>query len=119
MALVDKGDTYPKAIEASARLIAEKSGCDYTVAYQSSMSKKWIGPETKQVLKKIAEEGKNEIVIIPISFVNENLETLYDINTDIIPFAKNMLGIKNISKVEIPVANEDFINLLKDIVIGK
>jgi ferrochelatase len=119
LTLVEKGDTYPKAIEASARLIAEKAGCDYMVAYQSSMSKKWIGPETKQVLKKIAEERKNEIVIIPISFVNENLETLYDINTDIIPFAKNMLGIKNISKVEIPVANEDFINLLKDIVIGK
>ena len=85
----------------------------------TARAKSRIKAALKEDRKKIAEEGKNEIVIIPISFVNENLETLYDINTDIIPFAKNMLGIKNISKVEIPVANEDFINLLKDIVIGK
>jgi ferrochelatase len=116
MFLVEKGDTYPKAIEASARLIAEKTGCDFEYAYQSGMKGKWIGPDTKDILKRIHYNGRDEILIIPISFVNENLETLYDIDHEIIPYAKKELGFKNISKVEIPVANDDFIKLLSDIV---
>ena len=114
--LVTKGDSYPVAIETSAKLIAEKTGLDYNVAYQSGMGKNWIGPDTVNVLKKLAANRQIEILIIPISFVNENLETLYDIDMEIIPYAKEVLGIKNISKVEIPVANDDFIKLLKDIV---
>ncbi len=116
MFLVEKGDTYPKTIEESAKLIAEKTGLNFEVAYQSGMKGKWIGPDTKNRLKTLANKQENDIVIIPISFVNENLETLYDIDCKIIPYAKNVLEIKNISRVEIPVANEDFINLLTDIV---
>ncbi len=114
--LVEKGDTYPIAIESSAKLIAGKLGYDYEFAYQSGMKKsKWIGPYTKDILKKMAENGKDEIVIIPISFVSENLETLYDIDYELIPFAKEKLLIKNISRVEIPIENNQFIELLKDL----
>ncbi|MFZ4400549.1 MAG: ferrochelatase [Bacteroidales bacterium] len=115
--LVDKGDTYPKAIEASAKLIAAKTGFNFAFAFQSGMKRgKWIGPDTKIHLKELAEKGIEEIIIIPISFINENLETLYDIKNDIVPYGKNKLGIKNISRVEIPQATDDFIMLLKDIV---
>jgi ferrochelatase len=116
MFLVKKGDTYPEAIESSARLIAEKTGFNYEVAYQSGMSGKWIGPDTKDRLKILSDSKIDNIIIIPISFVNENLETLYDIDHDIIPYGKNKLGIKNISRILIPVANNDFINLLTEIV---
>jgi ferrochelatase len=91
-------------------------GLDFEVAYQSGMSGKWIGPDTKNSLKVLANTSKNEIVIIPISFVNENLETLYDIDKVIIPYALNELGIKHISRVNIPEADELFIKLLADIV---
>ena len=114
--LVAKGDNYPVAIETSAKLIAENTGLDFEVAYQSGMGKNWVGPDTVSLLEKLAANQQTEILIIPISFVNENLETLYDIDKEIIPYAKEKLGIKNISKVEIPVANDDFIKLLKDIV---
>jgi len=114
--LADKGDTYPKSIEASAKLIAEKMAFDFEFSYQSRMKGKWIGPDTKESLKKLAERGGNQIIIIPISFVNENLETLYDLDHDIIPFAQNELSIKNISRVKIPQADELFIKLLSKIV---
>jgi len=116
--LVEKGDSYPQAIEASAREIAEKSGIHYEVAYQSGMSRReWLGPEIKDSLIKLAKKKEEQIVIIPVSFVNENLETLYDIDHGIIPFAKNDLGIKRISRVEIPVADVHFIELLTEIVL--
>jgi protoporphyrin/coproporphyrin ferrochelatase len=112
-ALVDKGDTYPLAIEASAKAIAESLGCKWQVAYQSGMKRsEWIGPDVNVVIKDLALQNVSDIIIIPISFVNENLETLYDIDQQIIPAAKNIPGIKNISRVNIPVADPEFINLL-------
>ena len=115
--MVDKGDTYAKAIDESAALIAGNLKMDFEVAYQSGMrSGKWVGPDTLERLKLLALAGKEEIVIIPISFVNENLETLYDIDKVIIPFAKKELGIRNISRVRIPEADDSFIKLLVDII---
>ena len=115
--MIDKGDTYSQAIEESAALIAANLKLDFETAYQSGMrSGKWIGPDVKDSLKLLAKLGKEEIVIIPISFVNENLETLYDLDKVIIPFAIKELGIKNISRVTIPEADDTFIRLLADIV---
>lgn len=115
--LLKKGDTYPSAIEESSRLIAQKLDLDYEYAYQSGMKKgDWVGPDVKDRLKVLASAGKSEIVLIPISFVNENLETLYDMDMDIIPFGKNELGIKKISRVRIAEADPLFIQLLTDII---
>ncbi len=114
--LAEKGDTYPQTIEQSALLIAKKTGLAYQCAYQSKMTGKWMGPDTKESLKKLDESGIDEIVIVPISFVNENLETMYDLDHDILPFAKNILNIQKISRVKIPVADTQFINLLSEIV---
>jgi ferrochelatase len=115
--LVEKGDTYPIAIEESAKLIAQNIGIGCEVAFQSGMSKgEWLTPDTKVRLKELAELGIKEIIIIPISFVNENLETLYDIDKEIIPYAKKELGIESISRVKIPEANEMFIQLLADLI---
>lgn len=115
--MVDKGDTYPRAIEVSARSIAKKLGYDYEFAYQSGMRRgEWIGPDVKERLKILAESVQEEIVLVPISFVNENLETLYDMDHDIIPFCINELGIKKISRVNIAEADPLFIQLLVDII---
>ena len=115
--ITDRGDGYPEAIETSARIIAEKTGHHYNVAFQSGMRKgKWIGPDTKDKIKELSEEGIDEIVIIPISFVCENLETLYDIDMDIIPYALNLPGIKKITRVELPFADERFADFLGELV---
>jgi ferrochelatase len=113
--LVDKGDTYPQAITESAKLIAGNLGLDFEVCYQSGIKgSKWVGPDVMERLKSLA--AKVEIIIIPISFINENLETLYDIDKVIIPFGTNELGIKQLSRVNIPVASDTFLRLLEEIV---
>ena len=115
--LADKGDTYPLAIEECSRLIAENIGLEYDFTYQSGMRYgEWLKPDVKDKLKALMQAGRKEIIIVPISFVNENLETLYDIDKDIIPYAQNELGINSISRVNIPVANEMFIQLLANLV---
>ena len=115
--MVDKGDTYPKTIDECAKNIAHKLGFEYECAYQSRIKgSTWIGSEIKERLKELAASRKDEIILIPISFVNENLETLYDLDEDIIPYSKKELGIKKISRINIPEADPLFIQLLADII---
>jgi len=115
--MVASGDTYPKAIENSAKAIAQNFRCNFEVAYQSGMKLgEWIGPDIKDCLSKLSAMKIDKIIIVPISFVNENLETLYDLDHDIIPFGKSKLGIKNLSRIKIPDADDRFIELLSNII---
>jgi protoporphyrin/coproporphyrin ferrochelatase len=105
------------AIETSAYLISFNLGLKYSISYQSKIGKvKWKGPDTKELLKKLADEGVEDIIIVPISFLNENLETLYDLDHDIVPFAKEKLNIKRICRVNIPESHPLLIKLLENII---
>ncbi|MBI5539385.1 MAG: ferrochelatase [Bacteroidia bacterium] len=116
VSFIKKGDTYQKGIEESAKLIANSLGLEYKVSYQSGMNPKtWLGPDTITTIKELALKDKNEIVIIPISFVSENLETLYDLDNQIIPTIKNEIKI-NISRVKIPAIHTSFTEMIKNIV---
>lgn len=115
---VEKGDTYVDEINASANSIATKLGLPYKVSFQSKIGKvKWVEPNTKDCLKGMKDEGCDEIILIPISFVNENLETLFDQDVEIIPFGKTELNIKNICRVNIPGTHPLLIETFKNLLI--
>ncbi len=115
--LVNKGDTYPQAINKSAELIANKLQLDFKITYQSKMGKmKWLAPDTKEVIEKLIESTTKNIVIIPISFINENLETLYDLDTELIPYFNNEFNFYNISRVKIKSNHKLLIKTFVDIV---
>jgi ferrochelatase len=116
--LVSKGDTYPTGIINSAALIAENLGYHYEAAFQSGMKRgKWIGPDVREHLKTMKEEGIDDLVLIPISFVHENLETKYDLDHELLPYAKEELGFKHVSRVQLPEADLLFVSLLVDLVL--
>ena len=113
---IKKGDTYQKGIEESAKLISASLKSDFKVSYQSGMNPKtWLGPDTVTTIKELASDNKNEIVIIPISFVSENLETLYDLDDQIIPLIKKETKI-NISRIKIPAVHPSFVEMIKNII---
>lgn len=114
---VDAGDTYVEEIKASAQLISERLGVAHRVAFQSKIGRiKWVDPDTKDYLKTMKNEGIDEIMLVPISFVNENLETAYDQGCEIVPYGQNELKFQYICRVEIPASHPQliatFINLL-------
>jgi len=113
--LVEKGDKYGENIERSAKLISEKLNLKYKVCYQSKIGKlKWLGPDTKESISEMSPE--NEIIFVPISFVSENLETLYDIECEIIPFAKETGKFNHISRIKIPVTHELMTKTILDLI---
>ncbi|BDG08331.1 ferrochelatase [Anaeromyxobacter paludicola] len=81
MSQVKKGDPYPDYVEISSRGAAERAGVagSYQVTYQSRVGPvKWLGPDTIDFLREHAH-GK-AVVTVPVAFVSEHLETLYDLD---------------------------------------
>jgi protoporphyrin/coproporphyrin ferrochelatase len=85
MALVEKGDPYPKQIEATVKLVREMGSWSnpYVLCYQSRVGpQKWLTPSLTGTIELMAREGKRRMLVIPIAFLTEHIETLHEINME-------------------------------------
>jgi len=82
--LVDrKGDPYQREIEASAAAIRDRLGWTgpSTLAYQSKLGPvEWLGPATIDVIGKLGAAGEKQVLVVPIAFVTDHVETLYEVD---------------------------------------
>ncbi len=77
--------TYVQQIEAGARLVAARiNHARWSVAYQSRSGDPrtpWLEPDIGLILPQLAAEGAREAVVVPIGFVCDHIEVLYDLDT--------------------------------------
>ncbi len=115
------GDPYPKLIQACARSVMETyfPSHAWDMAYQSKVGNMpWLGPATDGVLAYYAGEKRDNILMVPISFVSEHVETLVEIDLDYMGQARDM-GIEHIARAPVMNTRPDFIQLLADCVAEK
>src|SRR4051812_7320325 len=80
---IDAGDPYVGDIESTRRGILERVNlpCRHVLAYQSRTGPvKWIGPGTEQMLESLGREGVTDVLVVPLSFVSDHIETLYEVD---------------------------------------
>jgi ferrochelatase len=90
ISLVEKGDPYPKQIEETVRLTCELGAQEYAgwprthlLCYQSRVGPaKWLQPPFTATIERLGHEGVKEMLVVPISFVTEHIETLHEINIE-------------------------------------
>lgn len=82
------GDPYQWQIERTCKAVAERLGgawaadLDWKVCYQSKVGPlKWIGPSTPAAIEEAAHEGLG-VIVVPIAFVSEHIETLVELDHD-------------------------------------
>lgn len=82
---IDAGDPYQWQMEQTSMAIIEalgRPGLDWVTCYQSRVGPvKWIGPYTEDEVKRAGEDGK-PVVIAPIAFVSEHVETLVELDIE-------------------------------------
>jgi len=88
----------------------------YQLSFQSKIGPvKWLEPFTSDVITRLGKEGIEDVLVVPISFVSEHIETLYELD---ILFKKIAVeaGVNNFRRV--PALNSDptFIRALAEIV---
>ncbi len=80
---IDRGDPYVDQTQATRRGILERLALPnrQELAFQSRTGPvKWIGPGTEQVLRRLGKEGVKRVLVVPLSFVTDHIETLYEVD---------------------------------------
>lgn len=77
------GDPYADQLRATAEVLAGRSGIrSWRLAFQSKSAGygEWLSPTVEEALEKLAAAGEREVLVDPIGFLADHLETLYDID---------------------------------------
>lgn len=80
---IAQGDPYAQQVRETAALVARAAGLtEYRVAFQSQgmTSEKWIGATVESQIDEIAAAGGRNVLLIPVGFVCDHVEILYDID---------------------------------------
>ncbi|MCC5621012.1 ferrochelatase [Nostoc sp. CHAB 5715] len=115
----EAGDPYQQEIEECTALIMQTLNRPnaHTLAYQSRVGPvEWLQPYTEDALKELGAKGVKDLVVVPISFVSEHIETLQEIDIEYREVAEEA-GIHNFRRVPAPNTHPVFINALADLVI--
>ncbi len=115
------GDPYQQQVEDSCAAIANKLPerlKDMQIAYQSRVGPlRWIGPSTREEIVRAGAQGKS-VLVVPIAFVSEHIETLVELDIEYLAIAKSS-GVKNYMRVPALSSHQGFISCLADLVLSK
>lgn len=116
---IDSGDLYLEHIQATVRLTMEHfGGISHHLAFQSRAGPvKWLEPSTEAKIAELAATGCKQLLMVPLSFVSDHIETLYEIDIQYRDEAA-ALGIFDFRRTEALNSSPAFISCLAELVRG-
>jgi len=109
---------YVGQIESAARAVAERlAHSKWSIAYQSRSGNPrdpWLEPDIGDALRSLAQKGTQDVVVMPIGFVCDHVEVLYDLDIEARAIA-DQLGI-NFVRASALNDHPSFIRMLADVV---
>ena len=115
----EAGDPYQQEIEECTALIMQTLNRSnaYTLAYQSRVGPvEWLQPYTEDAIEKLGAEGIKDLLVVPISFVSEHIETMQEIDIEYREVAEEA-GIHNFGRVPALNTHPVFITGMADLVL--
>jgi ferrochelatase len=120
-----RGDPYVEQVEKTVTGILDvleretSAHLPWLRAYQSQVGPiRWVGPTVEQALEAMLGDGLRNVIVAPVSFVSDHLETLYDIDLLYRRQAIEM-GFERFERTESLNASDDFVRLLASLVINR
>lgn len=115
--VIKSNDPYLGQLQETARLAGD--GYDYLLTFQPrSEPFQGIGPNTRETVVGLAEQGVDEIVVVPISFVSDHFGTLYSIDIELKEAARQA-GIKTLIRTQSFNDDQHFTAFLADLIEEK
>jgi len=120
ISMVKKGDPYSRQIQETVNLVMKmrNNSHEHHLCYQSKVGPvKWLEPATDQMIEELAHNGKKHLLIIPISFVSDHVETLFELDIEYREDAEKN-NIENYIVMKGLNDSPTFISALKEITIN-
>lgn len=81
MKIVERGDPYADDVMRTVRAVAQELQTPWSLAYQSRNGRlPWLKPYLEDELKRLGRAGVDTVVVVPISFVSDHIETLFELD---------------------------------------
>ncbi|RME19269.1 MAG: ferrochelatase [Deltaproteobacteria bacterium] len=114
--MADRGDPYPAEVDRTRRALEGALGVEVRLAFQSRLGKaRWLEPYIEDAIREVAGKGARRLVLVPVSFVCENLETHFDLDEQAVRIAKEA-GIPEVFRVPAPSVAEPFLGAMAGLV---
>lgn len=85
MSVVNRGDPYILEVSATVSTVMDRLGHSnpYRLVWQSQVGPSaWMGMQTSEAIKGLARLGKKQVVLVPIAFTSDHIETLYELDLE-------------------------------------
>jgi ferrochelatase len=119
MSVIEAGDPYQAQVEATVKLVMERGGWPnpHVICYQSRVGPgRWLRPSLDETLHQLSAQGAQRLLVVPIAFVSDHVETLSEIGIE----ARELAGHLGLGQFEVmPALNDSpkFIQALADLVL--
>uniref|UniRef100_A0A8C4L705 Ferrochelatase n=1 Tax=Equus asinus TaxID=9793 RepID=A0A8C4L705_EQUAS len=103
MSVVNRGDPYPQEVGATVQRVMDKLGYSnpYRLVWQSKVGPMpWLGPQTDETIRGLCERGRKNILLVPIAFTSDHIETLYELDIEYSQVLAKECGAENIRRAE-------------------
>lgn len=117
VSFIEEGDPYVQEVQKTIDAVEKATAVTGTLCYQSrSGPVKWLTPSTPDIIKTFADRGVKNMLLVPISFVSDHIETLYEIDVQYKQMARSM-GIR-LERTESLNTAPLFIQCLEELVLS-
>ncbi len=86
VSLVEQGDPYSHQIRATVEEVMKRriDGSPHHLSFQSKVGPaKWLTPNTVDKTKELAASGVKDLLVVPVAFVTDHIETLHELGMEL------------------------------------
>ena len=116
MSVVNRGDPYPAEVAATVYAVMQrlKFSNPYRLCWQSQVGPSaWLGAQTSDTVKHYVEKGQTKLILIPIAFTSDHIETLYELDQEVME--EDAKGHPDVKRAESLNGSPVFIQALADL----
>jgi len=118
MKIIERGDPYLKHIERTVQAVTKDFPCTWSLAYQSRNGPiEWVRPYVEDEIPRLAGTGVKNLVIVPVSFVCDHVETLFEIDQAYAQLARSA-GIQSYYRSRMFNDDPEFPRVLRAVLAG-
>ena len=118
MSVVNRGDTYPSEVAATVSEVMRRLNHSnpYRLCWQSQVGPSaWLGAQTADTVVNYVKRGHKDLILVPIAFTSDHIETLFEIDQEVIHEADQAGAEGGVRRVESLNGSETFVDCLADV----
>ncbi len=110
---IDKGDPYRQQVERTVELVLKQVPLEeYSLSFQSKIGPvAWMRPSTIETVKGIGHRDIRQVIIMPVGFVCDHIETLYELDIELAAYAREA-GFEKFIRAAVPNDHGTFVEML-------